>query len=91
LSGRKRCINKYFRLGETVLDKGHPDILTSINNPAMVLKDQGKYEQAEEMLRQVLRLSGTVLGGEHPNTLRSMDNLAGVLRDQGKYKQAGPM
>ena len=34
----------------------HPDTLMSMNNLASVLRDQGKYEQAEEMHRQALRL-----------------------------------
>jgi tetratricopeptide (TPR) repeat protein len=56
-----------------------------------VLRNQGKYEQAEEILRQALRLSETVLGKEHPDTLTSMNNLAMVLSDQGKYEQAKEM
>src|SRR2546423_521988 len=36
--------------------------LTSTNNLAMVLRNQGKYEQAEEMHRQVLGPSETLLG-----------------------------
>jgi hypothetical protein len=71
-----------------VLGKEHPSTLTSMNNLATVLRDQGKYEQVEEMHRQVLGLSETVLGKEHPSTLTSMNNLAIVLRDQGKYEQA---
>jgi hypothetical protein len=39
-----------------------------MNNLATVLRDQGKYEQAEEMLRQALGLSGTALGKGHPHT-----------------------
>jgi hypothetical protein len=50
-----------------VLGKEHPDTLTSMNNLAGILRDQGKYEQAEEMLRQALRLRETVLGEEHPD------------------------
>ena len=42
-------------LTETVLDKEHPDTLTSMNNLATVLSDQGKYEQAEETHRQAHR------------------------------------
>jgi Tetratricopeptide repeat len=53
-----------------------------------VLSDQGKYEQAEEIHRQVLRLRETVLGKEHPDTLASMNNLAEIPSDQGKYEQA---
>jgi hypothetical protein len=48
-----------------VLGKEHPRTLTSMNNLALVLGDQGKYEQAEEIHRQVLGLSETVLGKEH--------------------------
>ena len=40
----------------------HPDTLTSMNNLALVLNDQGKYEEAEEMHRQALALYETVLG-----------------------------
>jgi tetratricopeptide (TPR) repeat protein len=69
----------------------HPNTLTSMNNLAVVLSHQGKYEQAEEMHQQALRLSETVLGKEHPSTLTSMNNLALVLSHQGKYKQSEEM
>ena len=62
----------------TVYGKDHPDTLTSMNNLAMVLKSQGKYEAAEKMHRQTLQLSETVLGKDHPNALTSMNNLATV-------------
>jgi hypothetical protein len=69
-----------------VLSKGHLSTLTSINNLVGVLRDQGKYEQAEEIHRQVLRLRETVLGKEYPDTLTSMNNLALALSGQRKYK-----
>ena len=47
-----------------------------MSNLALVLRDQGKYEEAEEMHRQAIRLRETVLGKEHSKTLISMDNLA---------------
>jgi hypothetical protein len=72
-------------LRETVLGKEHPDTLTTMNNLANVLSDQGKYEQAEEMHRQTLGLRETVLGKEHPFTLISMNNLVTVLSHQDKY------
>src|SRR5436305_2077015 len=78
-------------LRETVLGKEHPDTLTGMNNLAVVLRGQGKYEQEEEMYRQALGLRETVLGKENPDTLRSMNNLAAVLSDQGKYEQAEEM
>jgi len=51
-----------------------------MNNLAIVLSHQGKYEQAEEMRRQALRLTETALEKEHPD---SMNNRTLMLRDQG--------
>ena len=59
-----------------------------MNNLAIVLNSQGKYEEAEQMHRQTLALRETVLGREHPDTLDSMNNLALVLDSQGKYEEA---
>jgi Tfp pilus assembly protein PilF len=49
-------------LKETVLGKEHPSTLMSINNLGLVLSDQGKHEQAEEMHRQALGLMETGAG-----------------------------
>jgi hypothetical protein len=56
-----------------------------------VLRDQGKYEAAEEMQWQVLELNKKMLGSEHSTTLTSMNNLAAVLRNQSKYEAAEEM
>ena len=64
---------------EKVLGREHPDTLTSMNNLALVLNRQGKYEEAEAMHRQTLAMYEKVLGREHPDTLSSMNTLAGVL------------
>ena len=42
---------------------------------------QGKYEQAEEMHRQVSRLSEKVLGKEHRDTVANMNNSAPGIDD----------
>ena len=39
-------------LKEKVLGKEHPSTLTSMNNMALVVGSQGKYEEAEEMKRR---------------------------------------
>jgi len=54
-----------------VLSKEHPDILGSVNNLALMLGDQGKYEEAEEIYRQALRLYETVLNKEDLSCQRS--------------------
>jgi len=57
----------------------------------MVLSDQGKYEDAEEMHRQVLVLYETVLGKEHPSTLTSVYCLAHLLHLQQRPSETGPL
>ena len=54
-------------LGEKVLGPKHPDMLTSMNNLASVLRSQGKYEAAEEMHRRALELREKVLGPLDPD------------------------
>ncbi|KAI7205155.1 hypothetical protein KC365_g17711, partial [Hortaea werneckii] len=53
-----------------------------------VLSHHGKYEAAEDKIRQALRGRERVLGNEHPDTLSSVNSLALVLADQGKYEAA---
>jgi hypothetical protein len=57
---------------------------------AAVLRDQDKYDLAEEIYRQELRLCETILGQDHPSTLTTTSNLPLVLRDQAEetYRQA---
>jgi tetratricopeptide (TPR) repeat protein len=62
-----------------------------MSNLAQVLNREGKYEEAEAMLRQTLAIGEKVLGREHPDTLASMNNLALVLDSQGKYEEAEAM
>ena len=78
----------HFKNASEMLGEENPSILASMNNLALVLNKQGKYEEAEAMHRQGLELSEKVLGKEHPNTLTSMNNLAEVLSKQGKYEEA---
>jgi hypothetical protein len=44
-------------LREKVLGPEHPKTLTTMNNLAVVLRGQGKYEAAKEMHRRALELS----------------------------------
>jgi tetratricopeptide (TPR) repeat protein len=81
----------HFKNVSEILGEKNPSVLTSMNNLALVLRNQGKYKEAETMHRQELELSEKVLGKEHPDTLTSMNNLAEVLRDRGKYEEAEVM
>ncbi|MBV8277199.1 MAG: tetratricopeptide repeat protein, partial [Verrucomicrobia bacterium] len=55
---------------------------------AWVLHDQGKYRDAEELLREVLREREHLLGANHPDALAARHRLALALVHQGKYAEA---
>ena len=66
----------------------HPDTLASMNNLAVLYQGQGRYGEAEPLLREALRLSREALGPRHPTTLASMNNLAVLYQGQGRYGEA---
>ncbi len=47
------------------------NILTSVDNLALVLRSQRKYKAVEEIHRRALKGREKVLGVEHPDTLTS--------------------
>ena len=72
----KRTLDKK----KTILGGRHPSTLRSMNNLALVLRHQGKYEEAEETHRQTRGLRESVLGKEHLDTLGSMNNPREILK-----------
>ncbi|HET6344512.1 MAG TPA: tetratricopeptide repeat protein, partial [Myxococcota bacterium] len=65
-----------------------PNVLTSMNNVAMVLQAQGKLAEAEALLRQTLESLKARQGAEDANSLRTQNSLACLLQNQGKYSEA---
>lgn len=51
-----------------VLGPEHPKTLISVHNLGSVLKNMGKYEEAELMHQRTLKEREKVLGPEHPHT-----------------------
>ena len=70
-------------LAET--DSTHTFVLSEQGS---VLSSQGKYSEAESLLRRSLTLNEKALGSEHPSFGASLHALAGVLSQQGKYSEA---
>ncbi len=70
--------------------RGHenPDTLTTMNDLAIVLKQQSKLTEAESLYRTALETLRRVLSENHPDTLNTMNNLALLLSDQGKLEEA---
>lgn len=55
---------------------------------AYLLKIQGKFGEAEEIIRKAFAEATARFGDEHPSTLRAMQYLAAILTPQGKYPEA---
>jgi tetratricopeptide (TPR) repeat protein len=78
------------RLRRGHLGDEHPDTLGSINNMGLLLKNQGKYEEALSYYTEALEGLRRVVGDEHPSTLSSINNMGILLKNQGKYEEALP-
>ena len=57
-------------------------------NFALVLKENGDLNSAEQLEVQVMGMRKMLLGTEHPDTLTSMGNLAKTYRNQGRWNEA---
>ena len=57
-----------------------------MNNLAIILKGQGKSDEARKLHEQTLEIQRRILGPEHPDTLRSMHNLAAMLRRRASLR-----
>ena len=66
----------------------HPATLKTVMNLAIVLRGQGRPDEARKINEQTLEIQRRVLGPEHPDSLATMENLATVLRDLGKRDEA---
>ncbi|CAJ1338425.1 unnamed protein product, partial [Effrenium voratum] len=74
----------------------NPEMLTSLNNLAVLLKLEGQLPEAEQLYRQALFGRRRLLGNDHPDTLthpamggsRSINNLATLLATVGQTEQA---
>jgi tetratricopeptide (TPR) repeat protein len=64
-------IDRAVKIRSIYLSYKNPTLLASTGLCATVISNQGKYEEAEAMHRQMLQLKERVLGVEHPSTLAS--------------------
>jgi hypothetical protein len=71
-----------------MLEIEYSNILISINNLAMVFRNQEKYKKAKKINRRALKEREKILEIEYLNTLININNLAVILRDQEKYEKA---
>jgi len=68
-------------LRKRVLGQEHPDTLSSMTNLASTYRNQGRWNEAEQLQNQVMDLRMRVLGQEHLHTLTSINNIVGIRED----------
>ncbi|KAH8675242.1 hypothetical protein BX600DRAFT_507495 [Xylariales sp. PMI_506] len=68
----------------------HPDQTGYLNSLGNKLKsrNQGRFEEAEQLDIQALETKKTKLGVDHPDTLTSMENLAYTWQSRGHHEKA---
>jgi tetratricopeptide (TPR) repeat protein len=76
---------------EKALGPNHPDVAESLNNLAVLYKNQGRYTDAEPLYRRSLTIEEKALGPDHPAVATSLSNLASMYVDQGRYGDAEPL
>ena len=64
---------------------------TELNEKAIELYKQGKYDEAVPLLEQSLKIRQQVLGAEHPDVATSLNNLAELYNAKGRYTEAKPL
>ncbi|MFM7449309.1 MAG: tetratricopeptide repeat protein [Leptolyngbyaceae cyanobacterium] len=75
----------------TTLTDPAPLLATSLNSLAQLYASQGRYEEAEPLLREALQLRRELLGERNPDVATSLNNLALLYNAQGRYEEAEPL
>ena len=71
--------------------RSDPHTLMTVNNLAVLLKDQGKLDEAKAMYERALAGRERTLGADHPHTLGTVNNLAGLLNQVGDAAAAAAL
>ena len=63
----------------------------SLNNLALLYKDQGRYAEAEPLYKRALAIWEKALGPEHPHVATILENYAALLRKTERTTEATKM
>ena len=93
-SGNLAEAGKYFQAAVVQAQKfgpHDPRLATALNNVALVLKKQGKIQDAERLFRNALDIDQKTFGNAHANVSRDCMNLAMLYSDTNKFSEAEQM
>lgn len=73
------------------LGVSHPEMASSLNGLALILKRKKSYKESERIYRMAVNISERNHGAWHPSVGTSMHELAELLDRQEKYAEAEPL
>jgi tetratricopeptide (TPR) repeat protein len=69
-------------------DPDDPAVAATLVNLAVVVREQGDFEEAYSLLSQALDLQRRIFGPEHPPVAATLVNLADVAEHRGDFDEA---
>ena len=85
---RKYLLHARSLLDSNLVEKESQSRMKLLWRYGMCLYEDGRWNEAEAAISEVLEIEKRDLGIEHPSTLTSMANLASTYRNQGRWKEA---
>ena len=70
-----------------LLGPEHPHTLLSMGSLASTYRNQGRWNEAEQLELQVMDIRKKLLDAEHPDILKSMEILTRIRQDGMKQKR----
>jgi tetratricopeptide (TPR) repeat protein len=80
--------HRALEISEANFGVDHPGTAMIISNCAMLLSDQGNYEEAERLYYRSLVIRKQIFGTDHINTADVLNNLAELCRIIGQFEKA---
>ena len=65
---------------KNVFGDEHPKVATALNNLAVLLYHQQKYNEAKTHMEQAFNIQAKVLGPDHPNTKAAEETLKVITK-----------
>jgi len=70
------------------LGRNHPSTLETMNDLAVLYKEQARYDKAEKLLLDVIESRRFKLGDQHPHTIESLNKLIDLYEVWDKLQKA---